>query len=100
MEDRHRFRTSSDLHQWPRLLLLLGRHAIPGDGVTIIVISNDDQNDFLGVATHVAANMFGASIAAPLPALAPAVSPSRAVVATIKAPHAFGLATGSDGTIW
>src|SRR5205807_1079727 len=36
----------------------------PGDGVTIIAISNDDQNDVLDVATQVAANLFGASIAA------------------------------------
>jgi YVTN family beta-propeller protein len=71
----------------------------PAEGITIIVISNDDQNDVVGVATHVAATLFGASAASPSQAIAPAVAPARAIVAAINVPAGFGIAA-SPNAIW
>jgi CubicO group peptidase (beta-lactamase class C family)/streptogramin lyase len=53
------------------------------DGVTVIVLSNDDQNDAGDIALHLAGFVFGRPIAAPaMPAHA--VAPARAVVATFR----------------
>jgi CubicO group peptidase (beta-lactamase class C family) len=73
----------------------------PHDGLTIVVLSNQEQNDVEDLAVHVAALVFGAPRKAP-PLLI--IAPSRAIVARIVDDQAiggtFGTAAWADGTLW
>ncbi|GAC1641414.1 MAG: hypothetical protein NVS4B2_30940 [Chloroflexota bacterium] len=71
----------------------------PTRDVAIIVISNDDQNDFRSVAAHIGAILFGEPAASSAAPLAPAVNPSRAIVATIKTSFGFGITAGTSA-VW
>lgn len=53
----------------------------PRDGVTVVVISNDDQNDVEDAAVRAAAMVFGKTLAAPTPPSPPKVDPAKAVPA-------------------
>jgi YVTN family beta-propeller protein len=67
---------------------------LPQDAVTIVVNSNDDQNDVEAVAVHLAGLVVGKRTVAH-------VSSAKALAATIKVPHAFGaIASSADGALW
>ncbi len=73
----------------------------PQDDVTIILNSNDDTNDFEGIAVHLAALVFGQTITAPiLPAHAVALD--RAVEATFAGHDSVGNfpAAFTPGALW
>lgn len=70
----------------------------PKDGVTVVVISNDDQNDVEDVAVHAAAMVFGAKI--PAPGI-PTVDPAKAIMASITEKTAGQTQFAfTDGALW
>jgi YVTN family beta-propeller protein len=77
----------------------VGNMRFPAREVTIVAISNDDQNDLMGIALHVAGVLVGAARASSAALLHPFVDPSKAIVATIKTPVGFGIAP-SAGAVW
>ena len=69
----------------------------PGDGVTIVLNSNEDQDGLEDIAVHLVALVFGQRMAGPT---APTVDPATAIVASIKGTGgAFPFAV-TDGALW
>jgi CubicO group peptidase (beta-lactamase class C family)/streptogramin lyase len=79
----HVIYTLNDIHSFSAINM-----RFPKDGLTIIVISNDDQNDVEGAGIHASAAVFGAKVpAAPTGPVGPppaVVDPSRAIQATVN----------------
>jgi YVTN family beta-propeller protein len=71
----------------------------PGPDVTVIILSNERQNDVESIALHLASGALGVPLEPQHVALAPSVSPSKAIVGKVTVPYGFTL-TGSSNAVW